>query len=219
MLKQKPNYLLRKRKRTLLSTRTPLPSPTILPSPCGLIENINELIASRQVRPNPKTNPAGFFYIIQTADVADNVYKVGKTRRLIKRMGEYPKYSLVKYTIAVSDCHAFEAYALRKFRLLFKRRREYGLEYFEGDLTEMINLAHKLWNKFVVGPISINKNMEKIKPKGFQYFVNEYYSKRNKPSLTESYDMYVSMMKDTFMTDIYADKYTFIMYLNYMLDA
>lgn len=163
---------------------------------------------------------SGFFYIIQTADVPIGVYKIGKTARANpnQRLCEYPKFSSVKYTIAVNDCHGFESYAMRKFRTLFKRRREFGLEYYEGNLMQMINLAHKLWNKYgLADKIVVDQNIEKIKPVGWQFFVNEWYSDQFDPTPDEAYDMYVSLIKSTFNSDEVASKQVFITYLNYIL--
>ena len=163
---------------------------------------------------------SGFFYIIQTADVPYGVYKIGKTTRCNpnKRLCEYPKFSSVKYTIFVNDCHGFESYTMRKFRVLFKRRREFGLEYYEGDIKQMINAAHKLWNKFGnSSQVVVDKSVEKIKPIGFQYFINEWYADQVDPSIDEAYDMYVSIIQSTFMSNEYANKQVFVTYLNHIL--
>lgn len=224
----------------LTTPRLAVPSPTessatapLVQSANGLIENINDVIQSNvadatdtQLVANltnvtTTKEPSGFFYIIQTADVPLGIYKIGKTARSNpnKRLCEYPKFSSVKYTISVSNCHVFESYAMRKFRVLFKRKREYGLEYYEGNIIDMINLAHTLWNKFESTECVVDTRIEKIKPNGFQYFINEYYSNQTNPTLIESYDKYVDMMKNTFMTNEYADEYTFITYLNYILNS
>ena len=174
----------------------------------------------REESDEPFEDLSGFFYIIQTADVPVGVYKIGKTARANpnKRLCEYPKFSSVKYTVSVEDCHGFESYAMRKFRVLFKRRREFGLEYYEGDIKDMINLAHKLWNQFgSAGRVIVDTAIEKIKPNGFQAFVNEWYSQQLDPTIDEAYDMYVSLMRDSYLTRDYASKEVFVVYYNHIL--
>jgi hypothetical protein len=167
------------------------------------------------------TNSEGFFYIIQTADVPLGVYKIGKTTRSNpnRRLCEYPKFSCVKYTVSVNDCHGFESYVMRKFRLNFERCLQYGLEYYKGDIKEMINLSHKIWNLHGAShKIIINKSIEKIKPNGFQYFINNWYINQIvPPDPYKSYLMYKLIMQKTFMTNDYSSKSVFITYLNRLL--
>ena len=165
----------------------------------------------------------GFFYIIQPADVPDNVYKIGITKRCNpnKRLCEYPKYSLVKYTIAVDYVDLFEDYVMRKFRVLFKRRMELGLEYYEcRDIKKMIDEVHQIWMKYGDKEIQIDKKLENIKPNGIQHFINEWFSKQGDPTaidLSLAYTEYEKMMKTEFLTNEYAEKEPFILYLSHIL--
>lgn len=166
---------------------------------------------------------SGFFYILQSAEIPDGVYKIGKTKRSspTKRFCEYPKFSAVKYTVAVSNADDFEKYAMRKFRTVFSRRMEFGLEYYQGDLKQMINLAHELWNKYGdADTIKLNPMLDKIKPVGIQYFINEYWSKqKSKPSIDTAYNKYVELMTKTFQTRDYAAKNVFELYINTILNS
>lgn len=166
---------------------------------------------------------SGFFYIIKTADTEDNVYKIGMTKRCNpnKRLCEYPKYSAVKYTIAVDYIDVFEDYIMRKFRILFKRRLEYGIEYYEcNDIKKMIDVVHQIWMKYGDKEIQIDKKLENIKPNGIQAFINDWFSKQEDPSsidLDIAYIEYVKMMKEIFLTEEYAENETFKIYMSKIL--
>jgi hypothetical protein len=166
----------------------------------------------------------GFFYIIQTPDVETGVYKIGKTTQTNpnKRLCAYPTYSSVKYTIAVNNADLFEDIVMRKFKILFKRRMEHGLEYYEGDLVAMIEEVHNLWIKYnninssYTNPIKLDKSIEKIKPNGWQYFVNEWLSKNTDSTVDIAYEAYVDIIKKIFMSNEYAEKPVFTVYFNAM---
>jgi hypothetical protein len=170
------------------------------------------------------SDKAGFFYIVQTADVADGVYKIGKTKQdnPNKRLADYPKFSCVKYTIFVENADDFEAYTIRKFKTLFKRRKEYGLEYFEGSIIDMINITHEFWQKFGTSiNIEIPKDPVAIKPNGWAYFANEWLSKNlsaNQPiNYDEAYNAYVKILTTDFASNEYAEREVFDLYLSQLL--
>lgn len=165
-----------------------------------------------------RKNAEGFFYIIRTPDAPDNVYKIGKTTNCDpnKRLCKYPKFSLVKYTIAVENADLFEDIIMRKFKALFKRRMELGLEYYEGDIIEMISAVHQLWLKYgnvKVAPFIADKSVEIMKPNGWQYFVNEWLSKHPFAEDDEIYEGYVKTITTDFGSNEYAEKPFFLTYL------
>lgn len=176
--------------------------------------NIHTLQSIREDRKNAE----GFFYIIRTPDSPDGVYKIGKTTNYDpnKRLCRYPKYSVVKYTIAVENADMFEDIVMRKFKGLFKRRMELGLEYYEGNLVKMISEVHQLWLKYgdvKIAPFIADKSAEIMKPNGWQYFVNEWLSKHDFADDNEIYDNYVHIMKTDFGSNEYAEKAFFLKYL------
>lgn len=170
----------------------------------------------------PPSSKRGYFYILQTPDVEDTVYKIGKTQQLDpnRRFCQYKKGVCVKYTIEVENCDEFEDYVMRKFRVLFVRRREYGLEYYQGSLKKMIDAVHAMWMVHGMAvTIEIDKELEKIKPNGFQAFANEWLSKQDLARLdyAAAYKAYTLMMKDEFLSSDYADEESFTTYLSQIL--
>ncbi len=162
-------------------------------------------------------NEEGFFYIIQTTDVESKVFKIGKTTQIDpnKRLCKYPQYSTVKYTIFCNNADLFEDIVMRKFKSLFKRRMEYGLEYYEGDIIKMIDETHKLWIKYnFISEAQLNKDIERIKPNGWQYFVNEWLSKNRTATIDAAYEAYTHIIMDTFASNEYAEKDAFVAYFN-----
>ena len=102
---------------------------------------------------------------------------------------------------------------MRKFRTTFRRRMELGLEYYEGDLIDMICLVHEIWIRYGNrATIAIDKTIEKIKPNGWQIFANEWLVKHPDATAEAAYAAYVDMMKNSFLTNEYAEFSVFELY-------
>lgn len=83
---------------------------------------------------------AGHLYIVWMREFmrsGANVFKVGRTARLVSRMYGYPKGSLVLMTFAVDDTIEAEARVMSEFKACFRQCREFGREYFQGDVIDM----------------------------------------------------------------------------------
>jgi len=160
----------------------------------------------------------GFFYIIKTADTPEGVYKIGKTTQADpnKRLCRYPAGSCCMFTIYVANADLFEDIVMRKLLSVSKRRREFGLEYYEMPLNELIDHVYNLWKKYgQLDDEKLDKNVEKLRPNGWQYFVNEWLSKKENPAeidAEEAYRAYVDIVRDTFMSSEYAEFELFAVY-------
>jgi len=160
---------------------------------------------------------SGFFYIIQTPDVPDNVYKIGKTIQSNpnKRLCQYPMYSSAKYTVFVENADLFEDLVMRKLKSNCKRRMEYGLEYYESDLKTLVNIVHELWLKYGdIKEFKLDKSNEQLKPNGWQYFANEWLAKNTEATCDEAYLAYVDIFKNVFNSIEYAEFDVFEYYFN-----
>ncbi len=76
----------------------------------------------------------------------ESVYKIGKTVDFSKRIDGYDKGSIPLFTLYVAECDEFERYLIFLFSTKYKQRRDYGVEYFEGDATQMINVIMSEFN-------------------------------------------------------------------------
>lgn len=162
----------------------------------------------------------GFFYIIQNAEIPLGIYKIGKTTRgnPNQRLCEYPKFSEVKFTIAVDDIDEFEKYVIRKFTLRWTRKREYGLEYFEGNYKDMIKYAVELWLNFDVDVLEKNQTLELIKPIGIDVFISDWLLHQSpRPSMEEQYIKYVELIQEVFLHDEYASYEVFEQYMTQLM--
>jgi hypothetical protein len=88
---------------------------------------------------------AGVLYLLQAREFRVSgapVFKLGRTscERQLVRPTQYGKDTLLHFVMPVGDHVAAEAAALETFRLRFTQRRDIGVEYFEGDLSEMRQL-------------------------------------------------------------------------------
>jgi len=90
-------------------------------------------------------------YLIKTAKAIDNnesVFKIGKTRQPdFKRFSKYPKGTKFVAQFRCNNCHIMENRLLEIFNTEFIRRRDYGYEYFEGDVSKMTTIITTEINK------------------------------------------------------------------------
>ncbi len=185
--------------------------------PKWVLEESKEMTISRPMlhMPTDQKNESGYFYIIKTPDVPEGVYKIGKTTMVDpnKRLCRYPTYSCCLYTIHVENADLFEDLVMRKLKLVTKRRMEYGLEYYEADIKTLVDEVHQLWLKYgSIKEFQLDKSNEKIKPNGWQYFANEWLSKDPTATPETAYTAYVDLMKNTFMSNEYAEFEVFSAY-------
>jgi Origin of replication binding protein/T5orf172 domain len=90
----------------------------------------------------------GYIYLVWPQEAIkrnEPVYKVGCTRNLRERVKSYGKFTEVRYSAQV-DLNPFEVESriMKKLREIdqFKQRVDYGREYFEGDIDEMVEVVH-----------------------------------------------------------------------------
>lgn len=86
-------------------------------------------------------SPLGFIYIIQEREFLNahlNIYKIGYSESIARRLPEYPKGSELKFCVQTQNFVAFERDVIKLFDVKFILRRDIGREYYEGDLCDMI---------------------------------------------------------------------------------
>jgi hypothetical protein len=89
----------------------------------------------------------GQIYLIKTREFInnrENVFKVGRTSCIKKRLASYPKGSKCLCAFYCRDMVVTETMVLQAFRRQFTHRVEYGKEYFEGDPSMMARLILKI---------------------------------------------------------------------------
>jgi len=88
-------------------------------------------------------------YLLKTREfirLNENVYKIGRSHNIQKRLTQYPKGSKLIYYVNCYDSNICEQILLEVFKNKFIQKKEYGNEYFEGEETEMINEINKKIN-------------------------------------------------------------------------
>lgn len=92
----------------------------------------------------------GNIYIIHTREFISlnkPVYKIGRSANIANRCKQYPKKSRLIGSLFVKNTVLAENDIKNEFNIKFIRKLEYGLEYFEGNIIEMldefINIAKK----------------------------------------------------------------------------
>jgi len=92
----------------------------------------------------PRRLPKGVIYIAQTRHCIaanNNVHKIGKSIDIIQRRNGYPKGTLIIAYFACIDPDEMERKLLTKLRATFKERKDFGAEYFECSLTELVGVV------------------------------------------------------------------------------
>lgn len=91
----------------------------------------------------------GFIYLVCEREFVANgqdVYKIGMTENILKRMRQYPKGSRLLFTIYTDDVKIHEKFIINKFCIDFKARPDIGREYFQGNVCSMIDYICKYIN-------------------------------------------------------------------------
>lgn len=99
-----------------------------------------------------KIGKQGYNYIVHTREsqrTNENVFKIGRTKCIEKRLKQYPKGTKLVHLRNSKDDICSESILKRKFLTHFKQRSEYGSEYFEGDLSDMKIVFDKIMRNFV----------------------------------------------------------------------
>jgi hypothetical protein len=85
----------------------------------------------------------GYIYILQEREfikTSENIYKIGKTSKkyVIDRFKQYPNNSKLFGAWKVDNIDEFEKLIKASFTLKYNKRTDIGIEYFEGDINNMI---------------------------------------------------------------------------------
>jgi hypothetical protein len=83
----------------------------------------------------------GFIYVLREREfirLDEPVYKVGRSCDYARRANDYPSGSEVISVSAVSDMFVAETELKARCEQEFRRRSEYGLEYFECDISRLM---------------------------------------------------------------------------------
>jgi len=84
-----------------------------------------------------------YIYLIHTRaslNINEPVYKIGKTNDFSKRISGYDKGSIPILIIYVNNSDIFEKLIIETFKIYFIKRSDYGNEYFEGNVSDMIGI-------------------------------------------------------------------------------
>jgi len=85
-----------------------------------------------------------YMYLLQEREFIRSeqpVYKMGITKTLYNRMGQYPKGSIIICVMPIDGDP--ETLCLHRFREIFIARTDIGSEYFQGNIDEMVKLLIK----------------------------------------------------------------------------
>lgn len=102
-------------------------------------------------------------YILKTREAINwdlSIYKIGKTANVNKRFYGYPKGSQLITAVSVKNYNDCEREIIKIFSLKFIQRKDYGLEYFEGNICDIYELFSKICCKYVDFGCSPHDNLD-----------------------------------------------------------
>lgn len=116
-----------------------------------------------------------YIYLVHcraSVNANENVYKIGKSIDFNKRLSGYDKGTIPIFTIYVQECDNFEMQLITLFENNYQSRKDYGNEYFQGDIKQMIQDIMTEYNKSNLcyeintnGNVNNIQNQEKIENK------------------------------------------------------
>jgi hypothetical protein len=98
---------------------------------------------------NEEKNINGFIYIIHEREFIkskENIYKIGRTENIIERIKKYPKNSCYCFVRKSNNMFIDENKLIKLFKQIFNHLKEYGNEYFEGDIDNMIKIINNYFD-------------------------------------------------------------------------
>lgn len=122
-----------------------------------------------------------YIYIIHCrASLNSNepVYKIGKTSDIKQRISGYDKGSVLLFTLYVNECDQFEQYLIQCFNIKYTHRSDYGTEYFEGDLNDMLSTIMNEYSKYT--KLTYNCTVEPVKTVNVNKYAGEIRKVLNK---------------------------------------
>jgi hypothetical protein len=91
---------------------------------------------------NTNTEDSQYVYLLQTREFINSnlpVYKIGKTKQTNNlRFNSYPKGSKLFVQLCCKDCDECERLIINLFDKKYKKRSDFGNEYYEGEKIKMI---------------------------------------------------------------------------------
>ena len=115
-------------------------------------------------------------YVIHTREfctLKTNIYKLGRSFKLDTRIKQYPKHSKAMFVINCQNSVLCEKNLINLFKTKFKQCLDYGHEYFQGDINDMIKeIFNYIYNDNEFGKIC-DKSAKSI-------FVNKVETKKER---------------------------------------
>jgi len=114
--------------------------------------NINKMKEEMEILQSPKQSnkPKGYesvymAYLREFINSNQKIYKIGRTSQtVVERLKGYPKGSLMIQFCNVENNILIEKEIKEHFSVKFKQRTDIGLEYYEGELKDMIKEFQKI---------------------------------------------------------------------------
>jgi hypothetical protein len=127
-----------------------------------------------------------YIYLLQVREfLGTNIYKLGKTKKEnLIRFNQYPKGSRLISQFDCENCDVCERTLIHLFSTKYIQRREYGTEYFEGDVVSMKDDIYMETRGcgIIVNPVPIVKSDSLVQESSVKPYVSIPNSMENRES-------------------------------------
>lgn len=148
----------------------------------------------------------GYIYLIYIREYLLQglpIYKIGMTADLVERLRQYPKGSMYIYTCYCENISITENRIKKIFIDLFYQKRNLGVEYFEGNVHQMVSVIHThVQLDFVNNVIPVQINLHKKQNKAASIIQKHYKAYLNKKKDVDTEKTYTQIISKFMNTEI-----------------
>lgn len=156
----------------------------------------------------------GYIYLIYIREYLLQglpIYKIGLTTDLIERLRQYPKGSMYIYTCYCENISITENHIKKIFIDLFHQRRDLGIEYFEGNIHQMVSIIHThVQLDFINNVIPVQDNLYKKQNNAASIIQRQYKAYVNKKKDIDVEKTYTQIIEKFMNTEIIASPKDFL---------
>jgi hypothetical protein len=113
---------------------------------------INRLLSCKHIRSitycNLNAKKDGHIYVVKEREFIktnENIYKIGRSKNIVRRMPSYPKDSLIYLILYSPNVVESEKALIMHFDKLFIKRTDIGYEYYEAAEKELMKECMKMF--------------------------------------------------------------------------
>ena len=109
------------------------------------IKELERQLVNREIRVSTEKEDENYIYLIKIYPYEDNIYKLGRTKNIMKRLADYKRYKIVFISVCNNDIQC-EKELLELYREKTTQCKELGNEFFYGEFQTMKTIVQQYFN-------------------------------------------------------------------------